>query len=244
MKRGLLPFKPDTVPLKFGAYLNQNALPQLPSGKFGHALRAQPPRPWGMLGNDRYGDCVMVAAAHDQMLWAWATGKRLPEYSDQTIVKQYLKLTGGKDTGLDMVSTAQWRQSTGLTDSNGVVSKIAAFAEVRTTAEIALAAYIFGLCDVGFALPKNAEEQFVSGEPWSDTSGDPSDGHCVPCVGRNSSGLLMFVSWGRLQAATDRWIARYFMGGIAYMSKDYMTGEQASPESISWDQLAADLSAL
>jgi hypothetical protein len=52
-----------------------------------------------MDGNDTYGDCTMVAAAHMIQSWNAQTGESLPVPVDQQVIAQYLKLTGGKAHG-------------------------------------------------------------------------------------------------------------------------------------------------
>ena len=67
-KLGKKPARPGAVRLKLASYTNAAALPPLPAS-FGHDAIIGA-RGWGMLANDRYGDCVWAGAAHETMLYA------------------------------------------------------------------------------------------------------------------------------------------------------------------------------
>jgi hypothetical protein len=40
------------------------------------------------------------------------------------------------------------------------------------------------------------------------------------------------VTWGRLQAVTDKFWQKYFLGGVAYFSPEYLLANGVSPEGI------------
>ena len=241
--RGMLPWREEAIPLKFSSYIDRAKLPVVPK-RFGHVGNAQPR--FGMQGNDQAGDCVLAGAIHEIMVWAWATKRTIPPFNTQLVLGEYFKLTGGADTGLDPIKVAKWRCSTGVLDANGTRHKIKAFASVGTTTDIELAAYLFGACGIGLALPDNAEDQYRAREPWDDTSGapNPKKGHYVPIVGKNAAGNLIAVTWGRLQAISDSYLNTYCVGGVCFFSLDYLLTTGASPELFDEAQLDADLSAL
>ena len=60
LKLGKLPKKEDVRNLKFAAYLPK--LPKTPKEVSWHAFK--PISDWGMKGNDKYGNCVVVTASH------------------------------------------------------------------------------------------------------------------------------------------------------------------------------------
>lgn len=244
LQRGMLKWSTDDIPLLYARYRTAQ-LPPVPH-HFGHVGQAEPPTVggWQMLGNDRFGNCVVAGAAHGQMVWDWATKRTIPQFSDAGIAEQYFELTGGEDTGLDPVQFAQWWQSVGLADASGVRHNIRSLAAITDTDQAIEAAYIFGFSGLGLYLPASAEQQFSEGAIWDDLSGKPSGGHYVPLVGRNSNGNLVVVTWGRLHAMTPAYLNRYFMGGVAYTSRDYMTAMGISPEGYNFAQLDADMAAL
>jgi hypothetical protein len=245
LKRGMLPLDLSKIPLKFSSYIKRDKVPAVPP-QFGHVHVSNPMGGWGMLGNDRYGDCTIAGIAHGQMVWDWASASAIPPFTDNQIVSQYMTLTGGADNGLDPVSVAQWWQQSGLTDSHGKVHKVRSFTAVEQVSQAIEAAYLFGFSGLAIQMPHSAEQQFINGEPWSDTSGDPqpNEGHFVPLVGRNSAGNLMVVTWGRLHAATPEWMDKYFVGSVAYTSQEYMMASGLSPEGFNFDQLDADMASL
>jgi hypothetical protein len=223
------PWRPDALKLKFGDFINRKKLPKVPA-VYGHIKGNDVP--WQMLANDQYGDCVLAGACHEIMTWALATQRPMPDFNNQTVVSQYLALTGGKDAGLDPVATAKWRVSTGVEDTGGVFHKVKAFASITKDSDLDLAAYIFGACGCGFQVPESAMTEFENEKPWTATTGDPIGGHYVPLVGRNSKGLRFVVTWGRLQAVTDKFWQKYFLGGVAYFSPEYLLANGVSPEGI------------
>ncbi len=63
------------------------------------------------------------------------------------------------------------------------------------------------ICGVGLQLPSSALDQ---AEVWDVVAGSPSEGgHYVPLIGRQDD-LLVFVSWGRVQYATQRFLSVRF----------------------------------
>jgi hypothetical protein len=245
LARGMLPWRPEAVKLQLRSYLVSAKLPAVPA-TFGHVQQAAPPvvGGWGMLGNDKAGDCVIVGAAHETMTWAWATGKTIPSFTSVNVLKQYRALTGGADAGLDPISTAKWRVSNGLADAHGGVHKVKAFGAVNSLADVELAVYLFGVCGLGLSLPNSAEQQFMDGRPWDDVTGEPQDGHYVPCVGKNSAGNLVVVTWAKNQAMTSAYFDKYCVGAICYFSPEYLLATGKSPELFDEAQLDADLAAM
>jgi len=245
LMRGMTEWEPEAIKLKFGNYLVRSQLPQVPK-TFGHVRRAAPPGGWGMLGNDINGDCVLAGAAHEVMTWAWATEQAIPSFTPANVLKQYFELTGGKDAGLNPIATAKWRVSTGLTDANDGVHTVKAFGSIDSLSDLELAVYLYGVAGIGLALPDNAEQQFVNNSPWNDLSSDPNpkNGHYVPCVGKNSQGNLMVVTWGRLHALTPDYFDKYAVGAIVFFSREYLLETGKSPEAFDEAQLDADLAAL
>ena len=247
LRRGMLPWQPDAVKLRMSTYLVSASLPAVPA-TFGHVHSPAPSGGWGMLGNDQAGDCVLAGAAHEAMVWEWATRKPLPRFTSANVLGQYYTLAGGKDAGLDPIGVAKWRCSNGLVDADGIVHQVKAFGSISVSdiAELEQAVYLFGACGVAGALPDSAEQQFANREPWNDlgSAPNPKNGHYFPCVGKNSQDNYMVVTWGRLQAMTPQYFLRYAVGGLCYMSLEYLTATGKSPELFDEAQLDTDLAAL
>lgn len=243
LRFGMQEWREDTIKLKFGDFIDRKRLPKVPKA-YGHIKSNDVT--WQMLANDQYGDCVIAGACHEVMTWALATKRPMPVFNNQVVVNQYLALTGGADNGLDPIATAKWRATAGLEDAGGGIHKVKAFASIDKDSDLDLAAYIFGACGCGFLVPDSAMAEFDAGKPWSSTkeAPNPAHGHYVPLVGRNSKGLRFVVTWGRLQAITDAFWAKYFVGGVAYFSLEYVLASGASPEGIKEADLDAAIAAL
>lgn len=254
-KRGKLPARPGSIPLKFGRYLDAAKLPPLPP-RFGHVTNVPPGRHgWQMLGNDIASDCVIAGRCHEIMLAAQATGRAIPDFSTGSALADYsrcLMASGGPaydprdpktDTGLDMQQAAKWWRDVGITDADGHVHKIDAFVAIESVDDLLMATYLCGSGGCGLALPDSAEKQFEAGQVWDDLHGKPTGGHYVPCVGW-MGGHLVFVTWATLQGATRPYVEARMEDGVCCLSREYMKASGLSPELINWTALLNDVQAL
>ena len=254
-KRGKLPARPGSMPLKFGNYLNAAKLPNLPE-RFGHVTNVPPGRNgWGMLGNDVASDCVIAGRCHEIIVAAVATRRPIPDFSPGSAIADYsraLVFAGGPpydprnpatDAGLDMQVTARWWREVGITDADGKVHKIDAFVAIENVDDLLMATYLCGSGGCGLALPASAEQQFEAGQVWNDLTGKPVGGHYVPSVGW-MGGHVVFVTWGELQGATKEYVAARMEDGVCCLSREYMLNSGLSPELIDWAKLIDDVEAL
>lgn len=245
LRLGKKPARVGSIQLRFGAYFTALNLP-VPAVKIGNpGLIHQ----WGMLANDRVGDCVWAGAAHETMLLEAEAGSLIATFTSVNVLSDYSACTGfvqndaSTDQGTDVADAAKYRQKTGIVDLTGNRHKIDIYASLRAgdVSQLALAVDLLGTVGVGVELPSNAEEQFNYGEPW-DVSGTPSvvGGHYIPCVGRNSQGHFLFVTWGRLQAATPRWVMTFMDEGVAYISRERLSAKGLSPQGFNLAKLEDD----
>lgn len=238
LKFGKTPARPDAVKLKFAEVFNAVSLPT-PPASFGHeTLSAN--GDWGMLANDQYGDCVFAGGAHEHMLWTMEGGLPSAQFTAQDVLSDYTAVTGfnpnnpATDQGTDMQVAAAYRQNTGLIDATGSRHKIDAYSalNVGDLSQLALATWLFGAVGVGVNCPNSMEDQFNTVTPWTIVSNDSIvGGHYTPCVGRNSVGNFLFITWGKLQAATPEWVAKYMDEGICYLDLEFISNNsKISPE--------------
>jgi hypothetical protein len=247
-KLGKKPARPGAVRLKLASYTNAAALPPAPA-VFGHdALIGA--RDWGMLGNDRYGDCVWAGAAHETMLLAREAGA-VVLFTDAGVLGDYSAATGfdpakpETDQGTDMQEAAAYRRSSGIVDGHGIRHKIAAYLalEPGDMEHLHQAAYLFGAAGIGLQLPVSALTQSEHGQVWNVVAGAPiAGGHYVPLVGRRADGLHV-VSWGVDQVMTEAFLKQYCDEAIAYVSQECLRN-QKSPEGFSYADLISDLALL
>lgn len=242
-------FDAGAAKLKFGDYLIKPNLPDLPKGGFGHVFANARGGLAQFYGNQKYGDCVLAGAAHEECHWAKSTGKPEPTFSEINIVTQYLKLAGG-DNGLDPVAVAKHRVSNGISDTRGIRYKVKAFALIDNIDELAYGCYLFDLVGVGAYMPKSAERQFQKHLPWNDISedADQTAGHYFPILGRNNRDLWIASTWADYQGISDDWLKKYCFdaagGALVYFSKNYLTESGKSREGFDEAQLDQDLKAI
>lgn len=223
--------------LRYADVFNTEALPT-PPATFGHPS-LMPDGVFYMLGNDSVGDCVFAGAAHETMLWTLAGKRPRAHFTTKDVLSDYSAVTGydgtdASDQGTDMQVAAAYRQKTGIIDASGARHKIQGFASLKAgnLLQLSQASYLFGAAGVGVQMPSSAEDQFNAGKPWSVVAGDTIEGgHYIPLVGKNSAGNYLFVTWGRLQAATPQWLSTYMDEGLCYFSPEMLNAKGISPEA-------------
>jgi hypothetical protein len=183
-----------------------------------------------MDGNDALGDCTIAALAHASTIFHGLVGKRTI-MAKKSVVKLYLHLTGGVDSGLNELDVLNyWRKHTASGD------KILAFAsvDVKNHDHVKQAIKIFGGVYLGFQVQQNCVQDFDARKPW--TPGPlTQDGHAVYATGYDASGLTV-LTWGNTQKATWAWWDECVDEAYAILSP-----EAKSYAGISLDQLKADL---
>jgi hypothetical protein len=249
LKLGKKPARPDAVRFKFSAFFDKNKLPT-PPAVFGHYKNVQE---WGVFKNDEYGDCVWAGAAHETMMWGSEVSKRVT-FTDKNVLSDYTAVTGfnpndlNTDGGTDMEMAASYRRKTGVLDANGHRHKIDSYIALKkgSISDLMLSTYLFGATGVGIMFPDSAMKQFDAGKIWSIVPGEPepTDGHYIPVVGRNSAGNILCVTWGRLQAMTPEFYMKYNDESIAYVSLEPLATRLVSPEGFDISLLRADLKSL
>jgi len=251
-KFGKLPARPGAISLKFADVFNAAKLPT-PPRSFGHET-LMPNGDWFTLGNTEFGNCVFAGAAHEHMLWTMAGGSPRAKFTTKDVLSDYSAVTGfdptkpETDQGTDMQTAAAYRQKIGIIDAAGVRHKIAAYSNLAAgnLDQLALAAWLFDAVGVGVQCPSSMSDQFDASVPWSVVDGDSIvGGHYIPCVGRNSNGNLLFLSWGKLHAATPEWVSKYMDEGVAYLSLEIINAStKLSPEAFNPDSLTQYLRGL
>lgn len=249
-KLGKKPARKDAVTLQFASYFKSTSLPT-PPPVFGQPWLIQQ---WGSLGNTEFGDCVWAGAAHETMLLRAEASASIPTFTPRTVLADYSAGTAvpgpafnpadtTTDNGTDVQAAAAYRQKTGIADLFGNRHKIQIYTSLRVgdLDQLALATYLLGVTGIGVNLPSSAEDQFNRAEPWDVVPDDTSvGGHYIPCVGRNGHGNFLFVTWGRLQAATPAWVKQNMDEGIAFVSPERMNAKGLSPEGFDADTLLDD----
>lgn len=255
-RRGMKPYRDGSIRFRFRDYLIKSKLPALPKS-FGHVTNKPPnvPGGWNMYNNDQFGCCVCAGGEHEHMLFNMATQRDVPVFTRSTLTNYSRMLVDqngvpldpnnpSTDTGLDVALAARYRQDVGLVDDHGNVHKIKAYALLHNVEELLIATYCFGAAGWGFNIPDTAEQQFEQGEIWDDLRTPPSGGHYVPCMGRNSQGIIVVNTWDNLQGVTADYVSQRWSVGVAYYSPEYIMANGLSPELIDTAALEEDLQAV
>lgn len=249
LRLGKRPARKGAIGLAFKNYFDASEFPTPPLvfGKTGLI------HDWQMFANDRVQNCVFAGAAHETMLWVAEAGGVPVSFSDGAVTSDYSAVTGynardpDTDQGTDMQQAAAYRQKVGILDARGKRHKVDSYVAIEPgeVEQLALATYLLGAVGVGIQFPDSAWDQFDHAEPWDvQPRSRIGGGHYIPCVGRNSQGNFLIVSWGRLQAVTPGFIERYMDEGVAYLSFEMLKDGKLSSRGFDAVTLKADLNKL
>jgi len=172
--------------------------------------------PWGVLGNDQYGDCVFAAMAHFKQCASVNAAGVTRKFTDAQVLNWYSRQTGfdpqkpETDNGAVPLDALKWFVSIG---------EVIAFARVdpANDADVAAAISLFGGLYTGWDLPlawqssdtwdvgPNLRGQWAPGS-WG--------GHMVSQTGYDAQGNTPTVTWGDLIGVTNQ--ARHVYCSEAY----------------------------
>jgi hypothetical protein len=225
--------------------------PQLPPvpAAFGHYDLIND---WGMLANDRVGDCTCAGADHEVMLWTIEGFGRAATFNDFNTLADYSAITGynpnnpNTDQGAVVRDVLRYRQKTGMVDSLGKRHKIGAYLMIDPSNlnEVLESMYLFSAVGIGFAVPQSAIDQFEAGLPWSTVKDSPVvGGHYVPGVGYDGT-YIYCVTWGKVQKMEVPFFKKYCEEAWAILSQEFLNANNLSPEGFNIDQLKNDLLAI
>jgi hypothetical protein len=244
MKLGKRPPRLDARTLRLAKYVR--ALPPPPP-----AVDWTPDAgPWGMMLNDRIGDCTIAGAAHLIQLWTGNANPPAVIIPDLQVLAAYEQVGGynpqdpSTDQGcveLDVLNF--WRQQ-GIGGHRPV-----AYVSVnpKNISEVQLAIAWFGGVYAGVALPLSAQEQAV----WDVTPSSPGDagslgGHAIPLVsygpdcGNGQPGPRC-VTWAALKGMTWNWWTTYADEAYALVAPDWIEAAGGAPSGFDLATLLADL---
>ena len=201
-------------------------------------------------GNDRYGCCTKAGQAH---LIGFFTGIANPPatvFTDQQVIDDYLRLTGGQDTGLDEVTVLEdWRDN--KTAPLGIQHNIDGFASVDASNvnSVKFAIDAFPNAYLGLELPNAYVSPFpsASGFTW-DVAGDPNpdNGHAIIASDYSEQGIIVWT-WGMWGTMTWEAVGKYLTaaaGGAFYVlltEEAVSKAEQKTVSGFDFTQLKTDM---
>jgi hypothetical protein len=246
LRLGRRPARADGRTLRFAKYLPAK-LPAPPAScDYGDEVKH-----WGMLANDRLGDCTAAGILHQIMLWGSRNG--VPRtFSDEDAVALYSALCGyvpGRPEtdrgGVEIDILKAWRRA----PIHGC--ELIAFASVnpRNWAHVKLAHWLSGSLYMGVNLPLSAQSERV----WRSTLDAPGGwgGHCLVTSAYADKGCwlangtyLEAVTWGATQKMTPKWLARYCDELWVPITDDWFGANGRAPNGYDLAQLKADVEAI
>jgi hypothetical protein len=155
--------------------------------------------PWGMDGNDTYGDCGVAGIDHGELAVDAQTGvPLLGIIRPSRVIEYYLKYTGGVDNGVVLSDFLGYVKDVGFYGR-----KLAGYAPVSTTDYATLQFVIngYGYAYTGIQVTDLMQQAFSNHQPWTAAdfvNGNVIGGHCIPLVGYDSN-YLYAVTWGSIQ---------------------------------------------
>lgn len=250
VRLGKRPATHDRRDLRFVDFAATGELPKHPA-RFGHE-KAVEADGWGMLANDKHGDCVFAGAAHEHMLWERAGGALNPApfraadvLSDYGAVTGFDPKTGDNDNGTIVREAMSYRRRVGVLDGRGQRHKIGAYLalEPGNWDHLLEAVYLFGAVGIGIEFPASAMDQFNRGAPWDVVSGSRVEGgHYIPLVAKRDR--LVCVTWGKTQEMTKRFYVKYCDEAWALVSPELLNASGETPEGLDLAELNAALRSL
>jgi hypothetical protein len=231
---GKLPAVQDSRNLQFKKYLKTPAVTP-PAARGWHVGIDN----WSLGGNDRFGNCVIVAAANLILCWRSNAIDANKPISDTAIIELSREM-GALDGYAILDRLKWWRKKSMWAD------EIWAFAQIdpHSTEEIKIVINEFGACDLGLQMPRAWQKQ----EIW--TAGDgPSfyanswGGHSVPVVGYDSE-YCYLATWGAIQRITWEALQIYCDEAYVIIAPDWLASLGLTPSGLDLSALHADLMAL
>nr|MCS3813381.1 hypothetical protein [Mucilaginibacter sp. X4EP1] len=241
MKLGKLNPVHDSDTPQLANYLNLHTLPAAPA-QYSYTGDITT---WGMMNNDKIGNCTCAAAGHLIMEWTASNGKMVTP-TDADIISAYAAITGynpatgANDGGAGVKEALNYWRKTGIAGHR--IMGYAAL-EPQNHQYVMQSVYLFGGCYVGLSLPATAKTQLVWDVSATGTQGDGASGswggHVVPVVGYDANGLTI-VTWGYTKTMTWNFWNAYCDESYAIISVDFTTNKVA-PNGFDLVSLKRDL---
>lgn len=228
-------------------------LPPIPSAVDWTGKVAQP---IGMMLNDRQGCCTCSAVGHGIQIVTAANGAELT-IPDPAVENIYVTVTGEEGAAFDPATGAN-DNGAAITDvldiwrNAGVAGhKLGAYVDVEPSNldHVKAAIALFGVVDIGLALPVSAQSQAVWDLTDPTMQGDAAPnswgGHSVIIAAYDSAKkLITCATWGQWLQMTEAFFLAYCDEAHALLSDDWVSGAKSAPSGFDMAALQADLAAL
>jgi hypothetical protein len=259
-------YTPPTLPAlpKTGLNLSTLHKPALKLSDYIHAELANPPaaisRPhpgfqWGMLANDKIGDCVIAMMLHSIEDFHLDAGTPPPAFTDADAISIYSAITGynpndpSSDRGTDEGAAMRYWEHPGLQStgngSHTIVATVAVDPSNLNECRIAIDEFID--LQIGIALPISAQgetEWTVVGDGKTGHSAPGSwGGHGIPYREYDAE-TFKCVTWGAELLLTVPFHQDYAQEAHVVVTQEMLNKQGVGPSGVAWDELIADIKAL
>jgi hypothetical protein len=239
MRLGRKAIKTDSRTLALGKYLTPGLPPPPAQADWTKGIAS-----WGMMLNDKLGDCTIAGAAHAVQVWTANNGdmSTVPDATVQTFYSQwdgYVPGDASTDNGgveLDVLN--DWKK-------NGFAGHpLEAFADpkVANLDQVRQSIALFGGVYIGLSLPVTAQKQDV----WDvarrgGAKAKPGSwgGHCV-FVPKYDEKTFTCITWGQLKTMTVAFWNKYCDEAHTLLSPSWISAK-GSPGGFDLAQLKTDL---
>jgi len=206
------------------------------------------PADFGVMANDRLGDCTAAGLGHMIQVVTFANGKEIT-LTDQEVVDFYSLSTGyspadpNTDQGGNEIAVLNCARARGIAGH-----KLTAYVAIDPKDHVSIrqAVALFGGVYFGVDLPLTAQNQDV----WHTAFGTPGaapdswGGHCVVGEAYDEAHCTL-ITWGERKLCTWDWLSAYASEAYALLwATEWAPGGGKAPSG--WDAaaLSADLAAV
>lgn len=198
---------------------------------------------FGMMLNDRLGNCTCAGGGHAIQVWTSQTRPEEVTVADADVLAMYEGACGYKPDnpetdqgGIETEVLRYWQKNPLAGHKLDAVGGVAP----GSRTDVKAAVWLFGGCYIGVQLPTSAQSQAVWDVPAQGPrgSGAPGSwgGHCVFVVGYNDIGLS-FVSWGKVMKMTWAFWDTYVDEAYALLSPDWFAANDEAPMNFKYQEL-------
>jgi hypothetical protein len=191
-------------------------------------------------GNDTLGDCTIAGVAHAMTVYhSFVQAPPAPLIPpSQQVVKLYLQLTGGVDSGLDELTVLNYWNNNGIFGDDPILAYVSI--DPKNHTHIRQAISLLNGVYLGFHVQKNCVQEFDEHQPW--TPGRlTTDGHAVFAVAYDPETVTV-LTWGNTQQGTWAWWDECVDEAYAILPSEAAVAKYAP--GLDLEALKADLAAV
>jgi hypothetical protein len=210
---------------------------------------------WGMMYNDKLGDCTCAALGHQEQIWTLNSSSSEFTPTDYDVLELYENTCGYDPNdpstdqgGIPLDILKQWYKTPRLFAGRSLEG-FAPFNPASIRAMHCSLAYL-GSAYIALNLPRAIEDM---GDVWDvppeGTRGDGAPGslggHMVAGAAYDkASNMYKVISWGAIYKLTQAFMDAYCIQAFGLISKDWVETSGKTPSGLDLNQMAIDLAAI